>query len=120
MADYLYPNEFLTITEQRSMFALRNKMVAEIPANFCSSENNRYTCICNKTEDIKHIYHCKILNKDEPMIKFEKLFGENTQQQKILLKRFEDNMKTRNENMMKNEPCDPMDPLSSVVEDSFG
>ena len=66
-------------------------MVAEIPANFCSSENNKYKCICNKKEDIKHIYFCKILNKDEPEVK-----SENTQQQKIILKRFEDNIKTRN------------------------
>ena len=115
MADYLYPNEYLTITEQRSIFALRNKMVAEIPSNFCSSENNKNKCICNKTEDIEHIYYCKILNKDEAKIKFEKLYSENAQQQKTILKRFEENMKTRNENLNKNEPCNPLDSLSSVV-----
>ena len=75
-----------------SIFALRNKMVAKIPANFCSSENNKYKCICNKKEDIKHIYYCKILNKDEPEIKFDRLFSENNKQQKIILKRFEDSI----------------------------
>ena len=95
-------------------------MVAEIPANFCSSENNNYKCIYNKKEDTKHIYCCKILNKDEPEIKFDRIFSENNKQQKIILKRFEDSMKTRNEIMNRNEPCDPMDPLSFSVEDSIG
>ena len=64
---------------------------------------------------MKHIYNCKILNKDEPKVEFEQLYSENTQQQKIILKRFEGNMKTRNENLKRNEPCDPLDPLSSNV-----
>ena len=115
MADYLYPNEYLTITEQRSIFALRNKMVVEIPSNFCSSENNNYKCICNKTEDMNHIYNCKILNKDEPKIEFERVYSGKTEQQKTILKRFELNMKRRNENLNRNEPCDPLDPLSSAV-----
>ena len=48
---------------------------------------------------MKHIYNCKILNKDEPKVEFEQLYSENTQQQKIILKRFEGNMKIRNENL---------------------
>ena len=121
MANYMYPNDNLTITEQRSIFAIRNRMVAEIPANFCSNENNRYTCICNKKEDIQHIYNCLILNKKEPIIEFKEIFNENITKQKAIVKRFEESMKFRNEKCnIKNEPCDPSDPLFSDVKNRTG
>ena len=121
MADYMYPNDHLTITEQRNIFAIRNRMVAEVPANFCSNENNRYRCICKEKEDLQHIYNCKILNKDELKIEFEEIFNENLAKQKMIMKRFEENMKTRNENNNPtNEPCDPVDPLSFNVKDRIG
>ena len=116
MADYMYPNDCLTITEQRSIFAIRNRMVAEIPANFCSNENNKYTCICKKKEDMQHIYYCTILNENEPKIEFKEIFNENIAKQKLIVKRFEANMESRNEKCnLKNEPCDPLDPLFSNV-----
>ena len=121
MADYLYPNDHLSITEQRSIFSIRNKMVADIPANFCSKENNRYKCICNKKEDIEHIYNCTILNNFEPQREYEKIYSENIKEQKLIMKRLESNLKKRNELKNINEPCDPLDPLySNVVEDSNG
>ena len=121
MADYMYPNDHLTITEQRSIFAIRNRMVAEVPANFCSNENNRHRCICKEKEDLQHIYNCKILNKDELKIEFEEIFNENLAKQKMIMKRFEENMKTRNENNNPtNEPCDPVDPLSFNVKERIG
>ena len=121
MADYLYPNDQLSISEQRSIFSIRNKMVADIPANFCSKENNEYKCICKKKEDIEHIYNCTILNEIEPKLEYEKIYTENVKQQKMIMKRFESNMKKRNEHKNINEPCDHLDPLySNVVENSNG
>ena len=120
MADYLYPNDQLSITEQRRIFSIRNKMVADIPANFCSKEKNTNICICKMKEDIEHIYNCKILNKIEPKVKYEMIYSENINQQKLIMKRLENNMKTRNEQKNLNEPCDPLDPLYSHVENSNG
>ena len=120
MADYLYPNDHLSITEQRSIFSIRNKMVADIPANFCSTENNKYKGICNKKEDIEHIYNCTILNNFEPQMEYEKIYSENIKEQKLIMKRLESNLKKRNELKNINEPCDPLDPLSSKVEYSIG
>ena len=92
-----------------------------IPANFCSKENNRYKCICNKKEDIEHVYNCTILNKCEPKLEYEKIYSENIKEQKLIMKRFEINLKKRNEIKNNNEPCDPLDPLySNVVENSNG
>ena len=45
MADYLSPGyEKLTITDQRNIFAIRNRMV-EIPANF-NTDRNLEPCAC--------------------------------------------------------------------------
>ena len=62
-------------------------MVADIPANFCSIENNAYKCICNKKEDIEHIYNCTILNKFESKLEYEKICSENIKEQKVILKK---------------------------------
>ena len=55
MAQYLAPNKFLTIDEQRQLFAVRNRMV-DIPSNFCTKENNLSKCVCQEKEDMQHIY----------------------------------------------------------------
>ena len=61
-------------------------------------------------------YICKILSKNEQKVEFKETFNENLARQQIILKRFEENMKIRNEkNNLTNEPCDPVDPLSFVV-----
>ena len=115
MADYLYPNENLTISEQRRMFAVRNKMILEIPSNFCSKENNTTKCICNEKENIEHIYNCKYLNKNEPKVQFENIYSENIPKQKEVLKRFENNLRIRNENKeTKMNHVIQLDPLSSI------
>ena len=59
MADYLLPNNQLTIEQQRKIFSIRNKMVKEISSNFTSRENNTSKCICQQKEDMFHRYTCK-------------------------------------------------------------
>ena len=70
---------------------------------FCSKVKNTNKCICNREEDIEHIYNCKILNKIEPKVEYEMIYSENINEQKNL-----------------NEPCDPLNPLYSHVENSNG
>ena len=48
------------------------------------------------------------------------IYSDNINQQKLIMKRLENNMKTRNEQKILNEPCDPLDPLYSHVENSNG
>ena len=48
MADYLSPFANVFSNEQkREIFAIRNKMIKEIPANFCSSDI-KYACLFKK------------------------------------------------------------------------
>ena len=71
---------------------------------------------------MQHIYNCEILNKNEPKVEFIEIFNENIGRQKMVMKRFEENMKIRNEKIdLTIEPCDPLDPLSFVfVRDRSG
>ena len=49
-------------------------------------------------------------------MEFIEIFNENLARQQIIMKRFEENMKIRNEkNNLTNEPWEPVDPLSFVV-----
>ena len=59
-------SEFLSIEDQRDLFAVRNRMI-DIPANFPqkNKDANKETCICGHDEDMIHIYSCKQLNKYE-------------------------------------------------------
>ena len=116
MAEYLQPNEELTIEQQRQQFEIRNRMV-NIPAN-CSAKNTT-KCICNEIENMRHIYNCKYLNKEEPRLEYEKLFYGNISELKCISKKNEANMKTRKEYIDKlKEESDhaihDSDPLYSV------
>ena len=68
---------------------------------------------------MKHIYDWKYLNKEDPGLEYAKLFNGNISEQKCVSKRFEANMKTRNEYIDKlKEESDHVihdsDPLYSV------
>ena len=92
MSEYLLPNEYLKIEEQRRLFEMRNRMV-DIPSNFLKSENNKSKCMCGKIEDIQHIYECENLNIERIEIGYEKIFTGNTEEQRKILKRFEQSVK---------------------------
>ena len=121
MSEYLLPNEKFDISEQKSVFAIRNKMT-DIPSNFCSEEKNLSKCTCKTTENMEHIYYCKLLNKDKPELQFEEIFSKNLEKQRIVLSRFEENMEKRKEYQIlsENETNEPnhgiqLDPLSSAL-----
>ena len=94
MSEYLLPNNQLTIEEQRTLFGMRNGMI-DIPANFSTKKENKAKCICKENEDMRHIYNCEYLNSDKPDEKYERIFSDNISEQKSVLKRFEQNMETR-------------------------
>ena len=112
MADYFMPyNEYLNIEEKQNLFSVRNRMV-EIGNNFGKNEN----CVmCQTKEDMIHIYSCEYLNKQEIKIEFSKIYEGNLFEKIEVLRRFNDNMKKRNEekSKFKKPPCDPFcDPLN--------
>ena len=106
MSEYLQPtNEMLTIFEKRRLFAIKNRMI-EIPSNFPKSKSESY-CVCGTREDMTHIYNCKMLNSDEPNLNYEKIFNGNIGEQIAIFRRFENNLKMREQILNKNLPCDP-------------
>ena len=100
MADYLSPNMAgLTIKEQQEMFAVINRMV-KISYNF--PQNNKIDiCFCGNEETMNHIYSCKILNKEEETIPYNKIFTGNIGEQVSVFKRFQNNMDNREKLLMK-------------------
>ena len=112
MADYLMPyNKNLSIEEKRNLFSIRNRML-EIGNNFGKNEN---CVICQTKEDMNHIYSCEYLNKQEIKIEFSKIYEGNLFEKIKVFRRFNDNMKKRNEEKSKvtKSPCDPFcDPLN--------
>ena len=66
MAEYLLPDNNLTIINKRRIFLIRNRML-DIPSNFSSSNKNKeFNCFCGNYNDMKHIYKCQLLNIEEP------------------------------------------------------
>ena len=101
MAEYLLPNDQLSIEEQRSIFEIRNRMT-NIPANFTSNKNNFEVCICKEKEEMIHLYTCKYLSETEPEVDYEKIYGDNVKNMKTILKHFNQNMKIK-ESILNNE-----------------
>ena len=116
MAEYLLPqNENLSIEEQQYIFSIRNRMIP-IESNFSVIGKER-PCLCGEVKTMKHIYTCKKLNEEEIIIKYEEIFKENVQNQKIILKRFRKNFESyQYEDNYHGIPCG--DPLycNTVVE----
>ena len=109
MSEYLLPfNEKLSISEKRRMFAIKNRMI-DIPSNFPKSKSESF-CVCGNIENMTHIYNCEMLNNDEPNFKYDKILNGNICEQIEIFRRFENNLKKREQIITENEtvlPCDP-------------
>ena len=102
MADYLVPNNSgLSIEEKQQLFAIINRVV-NINHNF--PQNNRIElCFCGELETMEHIYYCKILNKEDPVIFYKQILNGNIGEQVMILRRFETNMKEREQLKIQNK-----------------
>ena len=107
MAEYLLPNhEKLSISEQRYIFAIRNRMV-HIENNF-PNQLSKSPCICGEFENQEHIYSCTLLNQNKVIIEYDRIFEENVKDQKQIYERFKENLEIRNEKTRKiSHPSDP-------------
>ena len=96
MADYLLPsNQSISLDEQRSIFAIRNRMVI-IPSNFPNGKEVEI-CPCGQIEEMKHIYQYKLWRKDKEMNKpkYEQIFSDNISEQVKVNKNFMMNYQAR-------------------------
>ena len=94
MADYLAPNMTdITVKEKQDMFSVINRMV-QISFNFPKSNETDF-CFCGEIETMNHIYSCKLLNKEEEILPYEKIYTGNIGEQVTVYKRFQKNMKNR-------------------------
>ena len=128
MADYLMPNpENLSIDDKRSIFELRNRMVA-LPNNF-SKEKTKKLCTCGNIENMEHVYLCTNLNKENAKISYESIFKDDVAKQLEVSKRFKLNFEQRRKNIneqkikleeTENHEILSVDPLSSLFENSNG
>ena len=127
MADYLLPNDSgLTITEQRYIFAMRNRMIS-LPLNFSS---NVIQCIsCDDVENMQHLYSCKKWNNNEEDISYKIVFTDEVRKFRIIYERFKTNHEKRERYTEKENRIDEEtgthvilngDPLSSMSEYSNG
>ena len=88
-----------------------------IPSNFIAKEQNDNKCICNRIEDMKHIYECRNINKKSPEVNFEQIYNGTIYEQKKILRRFEKNLEMRTK-LKENETnqvilyCDPLPPVA--------
>ena len=94
MSQYLQPNDTLEIEEQKKIFEIRNKMT-NIPANFSGTNRNERKCVCEEPENMEHIYCCKKLNTTDIRTEYENIYKGNVKNMKIILNRFEENLKKR-------------------------
>ena len=79
MAQYLSPNNSLEIKEQRKIFEMRNRMT-NIHANY--STKSEQLCICGEIENMKHIYECKLFNKEEIEVNYNDIYESNLKDMK--------------------------------------
>jgi hypothetical protein len=71
MADYLMPNSSgLTVTEQRYIFSVRNRMIY-LPENF-PLQQKTMNCACGDVEDMMHVYTCRYWNTEKEEIEYDR------------------------------------------------
>ena len=73
----------------------------------------KYRGICGKLETQSHIYSCKILNKNNKEIPYEKIFEENVTLQKQIYLQFKKNYE-KLQNIDSEFPMDPSNGRSTV------
>ena len=99
ISDYLSPNEFISdIQSQQMLFNLRNRM---LKLEGILIENQEKYCVCNKRQDIIHLYYCKQINSSNPKIEYNLIYNGSIEDQLYILRRMQDNI--NNEQTLMNE-----------------
>ena len=120
MAEYLKPTDTeLTTENRRRIFEIRIMMV-DISSNFLSSEENEHKCVCQKSENMEHIYYCETLNSNKLEEMYEQIFNGSLDQQIAVFQRFEEIFENRRKILEKlnesNHEIHNSDPLYSDLD----
>ena len=67
---------------------------------------HREECVCGENEENEHIYNCRLFNDEEAEESYEKIYNGTTRSQEKVLRRFENNLKKKQE--INSIPCDPI------------
>ena len=57
--------------------------------------NRDKLCICGKTENLKHVYYCDLLNSTNIIYSYDKIYNGTTKEQYNILTRMKLNLTTR-------------------------
>ena len=93
---YLLPNSFLTIDDQREIFSYRTRM-NNINHKFSTNKDIQY-CVCGKQITNAHLYYCEILNNEVRNIPYNKIFNGTISEQKQVLNILRTNIRIFREN----------------------
>ena len=90
MEDYLKPNAFIqTKEDQQMLFNLRNKM---FKLEGLIIENQVKVCICERRQNIQHLYYCRTINPTIPSDEYELIYNGNLKQKMNILNRIKQNI----------------------------
>ena len=64
-------------------------------------------CLSTKRKYGTHIYQCRKLNANEIKVKYENIYKGNVENMKLILNRFSENMRKREEFSHVIQNCDP-------------
>ena len=92
--------------------------MSDIPSNFTKTENVEQ-CLCGKNKDMAHIYECKMLNIEENLIPYQKIYCGTISEQVQIFRRMDKSM-TNRENLLKQKTEPPCDPNGSAAICSIG
>ena len=105
MQEYLLPQrkENMLISEKQYIFAIRNRMI-KIDFNFPEKQKSEKLCVCGEQENMKHIYTCNVLNKENIRIPYEQIFENDVKKQKIIAERFRNNLERSYQGILYVDP----------------
>ena len=84
MAEYLLPNDVLSIEDQKLIFSLRSQSFQIIDEDSKITIEN---CICSAKLDILHLYACTELNEDTICVNFDNIYNDKISEKKIIVTR---------------------------------
>ena len=93
MSEYLTPTVEMSILEKRNMFSVKKRMI-NISSNFSSNQNSE-NCRCGESENMEHLYICKLLNTEKIEVEYTQLFNGSINEQITVYKRFQKNFEER-------------------------
>ena len=103
MCDYLFPNQYISLNEQREIFAIRCRM-NKLSANFSNMifDNTYCETGCGELLSNEHIFYCSQLSNGEMKTDFNNIYNGTLKQKVDTYREIKKNMEKR-ENIISNK-----------------